>query len=353
MNLTNLQKLVSFNTQSNNSNLPLIDFCQKIFESSGYTIYKWGKGNKANLFAYKAIYGRKIILSAHSDTVPPVIGWQSDPFVLTQSKKSLTGLGVTDMKTFIAIMLEIAKNPDKQNLAFLLTFNEETDFAGAKLVDNKIIRKNDVIIIGEPTDNKFVLAAKGLSAYTVNFQGVAAHGSEPENGMSAIVDAAYFISILANNFNKIMEKYGDTSYQNQFPTLNFGTVCGGSAINIVAESAKIELEIRTTHDQTKKAFNSLMDNAIKSLKSKIAIKNNISVSPYISSLEVEYLSKIAPCQKGASYCTEANIYNKLCNNIIIFGPGQCEQAHKPNEFIEIKSVDEYLKYLTSLINMLS
>ena len=104
-----VQKLVSFDTVSRNSNLALIEWVRNYLNESGvrsHLIFD-RDGQKANLFATigpKGVPG--IVLSGHTDVVP-VDGqaWSTDPFAVTERDGRLFGRGTCDMKSFIAAVL--------------------------------------------------------------------------------------------------------------------------------------------------------------------------------------------------------------------------------------------------------
>ncbi|MGH6782199.1 MAG: M20/M25/M40 family metallo-hydrolase, partial [Sphingomonadaceae bacterium] len=106
-----LAKLVSFNTESQRSNLDLIHFCRDYLAGLGVesTIVASPDGQKANLFATvgPAVAGG-VVLSGHTDVVP-VAGqdWTSDPWTLTERDGKLYGRGTCDMKGFDATALAL------------------------------------------------------------------------------------------------------------------------------------------------------------------------------------------------------------------------------------------------------
>ena len=347
-----LKNLVAFDTQSSKSNLALIGFCQKVFKKNGYEVRVWGKGEKANLFAYKPAYGKRIVLAAHSDTVPPAVGWKSDPYTLIQKNDSLTGLGVSDMKTFIAIMLELSSTKPAQNLAFLLTYNEESDFEGASLVRRKIIGKSDTLIIGEPTEGKVYCESKGLAVYDLCFIGKGGHGSEPGKGVSSIMAAAQFICDLQKEFNSFKEDYGCNDFANPEPTLNIGLISGGEAKNIIPVKTNLSFELRTTMQDCELDFDKILNELMQKSPCKTRLKKSLSLPPFISSPGIKKIFGKRLIAKGPSYCTEANILSLLCPSTIICGPGNIEQAHKAEESITLQEIAQYREVLTRIINML-
>lgn len=352
MNLEILQKLIEFNTESSESNLPLIRYCQIIFKKAGYLTMIWGKGERANLFAYKPTYGGRVILSAHTDTVPPGNGWKSDPYKLIKQGDMLSGLGISDMKTFIAIMLELSTISDTSNLAFLLTYNEETDFEGALQVTRKVMGKSDYLIIGEPTENKIITNSKGLVVYDLKLTGIGGHGSEPDKGVSSILAAATFITRLEAEFTQLAVQFQDKSFKNPAPTLNIGLIKGGEAPNIIPEVTNISFEVRTTSKELEKGFEVLLNKLLGSLNCKFVLLKKLSLTPFIASDKIKNKLSEFKSDKGPSYCTEANILSQLCPNTIIFGPGSIDQAHKPDESISINEVIKYNELLTEVISVL-
>lgn len=74
-----------------------------------------------------------LLLYAHLDTVPPAADWEHDPFVLQQDGDVLTGLGCSDMKGGLAVILQAAAEAKPQDycLKIALGVDEEAWSAGA------------------------------------------------------------------------------------------------------------------------------------------------------------------------------------------------------------------------------
>ena len=96
-----LERLVAFNTVSDQSNLPLIAFVADYLASHAipFVIAPNAKGDKAALYAtIGPMIDGGIALSGHTDVVP-VIGqaWTTDPFKLRRDGSRLYGRGSCDM----------------------------------------------------------------------------------------------------------------------------------------------------------------------------------------------------------------------------------------------------------------
>lgn len=346
-----LKKLISFNTSADQSNLPLIYYVQKMLEKAGYNVNIFGPKENKNLFAYKKTLDSRIILATHSDTVLASDNWKSDPFRLSRIQEKFYGLGVCDVKGILAANLSLALASKQDNLAILISFNEETDFAGATLIDSKIIKSNDIVIVGEPTSNEAIFDAKGATAYKINFIGKSAHGSNPEKGNSAILALSKFVTGLITQFERMFSDKFSLKFENGNQTFNLGQISGGDAINKVAEKAKLTIEFRFTEKSYLKKFDELLNRLKGESKVKISIDKFIMIEPFSASEKIKQeLSQIyLECALGVSYCCEANFYNKLTDNCFIFGPGSINQAHRKDECIKIQEINQYQNKLKRVI----
>ena len=122
-----LEKLISFDTVSSNSNLEIISYCEKILKDAGAetTLIKNTEETKANLFATIGPVDQPgIILSGHTDVVPVTNQkWQTNPFKLTEIDNKLYGRGTADMKSFVACALYAASKASSMNLKTPLHFS--------------------------------------------------------------------------------------------------------------------------------------------------------------------------------------------------------------------------------------
>ena len=55
---------------------------------------------------------------------------------------------------------------------------------------------------------------------------------------------------------------------------------------------------------------------------------------------------------SVSFGTEAGVFNKLGLETIVCGPGNIEQAHKPNEYIEESQIIKCQNFLKNIVEYL-
>ena len=122
----------------------------------------------------------KVVFCSHLDTVPPYI----PP---TFSEEGVAGRGACDAKGQWISMYAACKELEsrgQRDFALLLVAGEEVGSVGAKAFSGSL--SAPLLVIGEPTDNIPVSAAKGTKSYDLKFTGVPFHSGYPEKGRSAV-----------------------------------------------------------------------------------------------------------------------------------------------------------------------
>lgn len=143
-----------------------------------------------------------VLLVGHTDTVPPKA---SDRGVRIEGDR-LYGLGASDMKGGLAVMIELARAiGDGAQLAVDLGFifydKEEGPWSesglGPVLEQTPWLRRADLAFCLEPSDNVVQVGCLGTLHATVAFVGKAAHSARPWQGMNAIHAGAPLLAALA------------------------------------------------------------------------------------------------------------------------------------------------------------
>ena len=243
-----LERLVSFDTTSRNSNLEIIDFISGELERAGAKTSRVpnGDGNKANLYASLGPDAEGgVVLSGHTDVVP-VDGqdWHSDPFTLQRREDRLYGRGTCDMKGFIALALAAARRATDTSrpLHFAFSYDEEVGCLGAPAMIAEIAAKLPTplaVIVGEPTNMEVVGAHKGISAFAVTVTGHEAHSSLTHLGISANMVAIGLMARLSELAQSLeSEQSHDSPFTPPHATLTIGEIQGGTAVNILARQCR-------------------------------------------------------------------------------------------------------------------
>jgi len=372
-------KLVSFDTVSSKSNMELIHFVRDYFTAHNIqsTIIPDDTGTKANLYATVGpnIEGG-IVLSGHSDVVP-VEGqpWDTDPFQVVEKNGKLFGRGTCDMKGFVGTCLAALPKMQAADLKYPIHFaiscDEEIGCSGViPMIEafDRELPKPRAVIVGEPSMMKIVNGHKGGIGFKTTVTGKDGHSSLPQYGVSAILIAARLISFLED----IEQEYKansapDCPFNPPYSTLNMGVISGGTALNIIARQCEFTWGIRSLpQDDPMDIFEKFNAYADKLLEKAHKITTEVTITtetgfnvpglkPEPEAIAEEFCAALlgANSTDVVSYGTEAGWFQSIGYSTIVCGPGSIEQAHQPNEFIEVSQVSACETFIDKLIDSLA
>ncbi len=176
----------------------------------------------------------EVVFCTHLDTVPPFFGPRED-------SEYVHGRGACDAKGPALAMLAAAREllaEGEERLGLLFTVGEETDSAGARTANERLAEpwRPRYVVVGEPTDNRFVRAHKGILKGRLLARGIAGHSSQAI-GPSAIHE-------LVGSVQRLLEEDWGVHPVLGRGTLNIGEIRGGVAANVVAERAEASVLLR-------------------------------------------------------------------------------------------------------------
>jgi len=375
-----LEKLISFDTTSRNSNMALIEFVRGYLSDLGVesTLVPNDDGTKANLYATLGPLDQPgIMLSGHTDVVP-VDGqsWNSDPWAVAEKNGKYYGRGTCDMKGFIAICLahapEFLSRGLKTPIHLAFSYDEEIGCVGVQSLIEKMQHmpiKPVMCIVGEPTSMDVSLGHKGKRSYDATFRGFETHSSLAPQGVNAIAYAAELITYMnamADRFAK--EGPFDDAYDVTHTTVHTGTIQGGTALNIVPKDCLIRFEFRNLAEHDPDSIIAEIENFARSeLEPRMqAIQPNTGIdivevtdAPGLNISPDEEVVTFVKSLAGrndhikVAFATEAGLFRERVGiPTVICGPGSIEQAHKPNEFVskdQLAQCEQFMRNLADRI----
>jgi acetylornithine deacetylase len=375
-----LERLVAFDTTSHLSNLALIEWVEGYLAEHGIASRRIvsADGAKANLLATvgPAAEGG-VVLSGHTDVVP-VAGqaWTSDPFALTERGGRLFGRGSCDMKGFIALALAAvpdflgAKLQRPAHLAF--SYDEEIGCFGAPAMIEVIGRelpRPALVVVGEPTSMEVVSGHKGIGAWRVTVTGHEAHSSRTDLGVSAVMGAARLMGELAAIAERLTREADPASiFLPKGPTLTIGTVAGGTAGNILARQCVFQFDLRGLPDDGSRgalgAFFDLARRIDAEIKARapeggVLVEQLADVPPLRAdpASEAEAFVRRLAGDNGparvASFASEAGQFQGAGLPAVLCGPGSIDQAHQPDEYVEVTQMERGALFMARLVEALS
>jgi acetylornithine deacetylase len=372
-----LTRLVSFDTESSKTNLPLIDFVEDYLTAWNVFCLRVPnpEGNKAALYATIGPTDRGgVVLSGHTDVVP-VAGqaWSSDPFTLRVDDGRAYGRGAVDMKGFCALCLALV--PDfaaadlRTPIHILLSYDEETTCLGPVEVIRRFgteLPKPTAVIVGEPTGLEIADAHKSVVTFTTVVHGSEAHSSKPALGANAVMAAAELVCEL-NRIGDEMIARGDPSgrFDPPYTTVHVGTIAGGTARNILPKECRIHWEFRGVPGLDADIIPARLarfakETALNRLNrhgpfGRIETQLETTVPGLVPEpgSEAERLALRLAGRNGTitvPFATEAGRFQAAGIPTVVCGPGSIDQAHQPDEYItldELAAGEAFLRRLAA------
>ena len=295
--------------------------------------------------------GEPLGFTGHLDTVPlGQADWSFDPLAGEIDQGRLLGRGTSDMKSGVAAIVAAALRlaglvQGRGGLLLVFTAGEEMGCMGAEHLAQTpgALSRAGGLVVAEPTGNYPMIGHKGALWLEAILRGKAAHGSMPEEGVNAIEKAARAINSLTGL------DFGQTHPQLGRPTLNVGTIQGGTKINIVPDYAAFTLDVRTLPGQFMTEAEEIIS---KRVGSEVELRRLRGADAVWTPEEDPWVQKVFAVMadllgqtiqpKGATYFTDASSLTPALGGppTIILGPGEAAMAHQTDEYCLVAKIEE-------------
>jgi acetylornithine deacetylase len=278
------------------------------------------------------LYARRgepdVVLSSHTDTVPPFVEFGED-------EQAIYGRGACDAKGIIAAMVKAAEQLLAANVSdfgLLFVVGEEAGSAGARAA-NLLPNRSRYLINGEPTESKLALGSKGALRATLKATGRAAHSAYPHMGESAIDKLLDILADLRRLRLPVDATLGPS-------TLNIGLIRGGVATNVIAPAAEAELLFRIVTDA--ETVKRLFEEAV----------NERAEIEYSFACDAVFMQPLDGFEtEVVAFTTDIPLLDNW-GKPLLFGPGSILDAHTANEKILkselLQAIDVYARMVATL-----
>jgi succinyl-diaminopimelate desuccinylase len=304
--------------------------------------------------------GKPLCLTGHLDVVPlGARAWTKDPFSGETDGDRLYGRGSSDMKAGVAAMLLACRRlagklPATPGIVVVLTAGEEGGCIGSRhLAQTQLLGKAGALVVGEPTSNYPFVGHKGSLKFHARFRGVSAHGSMPHLGVNAISKAARAVPKL-ETFDFGAQPHPVMGG----PTLNIGTIEGGSSVNAVPDAASLGVDIRTIPGM---AHHNILGR-LKDLLTDAQLDVFSDLPPVWTEPQQEWVQRVfeickpyvgeAPQARTAPYMTDAANLLKVYAGApaVVLGPGETAMAHQTDEYCSMERIRQAVEIYDALIS---
>ena len=308
-----------------------------------------------------------LVLNSHHDTVPPgdPALWFTDPLTPVVKDGKVYGRGAEDAKGCLAAMivafetLAARREALPVRVVLMAVGGEERGGLGTKVEAARGLRA-DAAIIGESTGLVPLIAHKGVLRLEVEVTGKAAHASDPEAGVNAIVAMARIVLALeglAAEIRRRAEAYTGKA------SLVVSTIGGGVALNVVPARCVISIDRRVLPTETEADANrEIVETATRALPAGAGARVEVrkvrfvppsitdASSPIVAAAEEAATAVLGRSVRAAGFtatCDMTYLVNVAKIPTIILGPDSIELAHQANECISIEqmalAVEVYVK----------
>jgi acetylornithine deacetylase len=307
-----------------------------------------------------------LLLNGHLDTVG-VEGMTIPPFGAQILGSRLLGRGACDMKGGVAALLgaarRLARVGPRPNLVVLLTADEEHASLGMARAVGEV--EADLAVVCEPTSLAVMPAHKGFIWVTAKFEGRAAHGSLPAEGIDAIRHAALFVSEL-DRYTTALERRSPHALLG-LASIHTGTIAGGTAPSVYPDRCEVQLECRTMPGTRAGEVLAELDQILDDVRRREpALRGSLEVTLARPGTEVDQGSRVVSglleaCRahrlptvvRGMTAWVDAAYLNEARIPAVCFGPGSTAQAHTADEWIDIAEIRSCAEVLETFARSLA
>ncbi len=355
-----------FDTRIDTGNRPVCERLAEFLEDAGCDVRLVpvpGRDDRVNLLARFGSGEPGLALCGHTDTVPyDETRWTVDPFTAGCRDGRLYGLGSSDMKGFLAIVAAVLARIDpaglERSVVVVGSADEESSMSGARA----LVEAGDTIapraVIGEPTGMRPVRLHKGTLMERIRLLGRSGHSSNPALGANAIDALHDVIGTLRAWRRRLREEHVDRRFDVPFPTLNFGAVRGGDNPNRICGECELHVDLRVNPGMTTGAAREELRRRVRACLEGSEVRVEFTAlfagaDPLATPADaaiVRACEAHAGCTAGSvNFCTEGPFLTALGAETVIFGPGDIELAHQPDEYLDMRHIDPAGKALRALV----
>ena len=307
---------------------------------------------------------KALVFNGHVDTVGPgdLAAWHTPPLQAIVQNGKLYGLGASDMKSGVAVMLALAAQYSQYqppiDLWFHFVGQEETSGQGTNDVmawfeKNHLQSYTQIAgILLEPTSLACIeIAHKGNIFLKLATKGESGHGSTPEViKQFSFVEMQAAIEELYALVGSWVEQYSDTILGK--PTVVLTSIMAGDVAtpNKVPDRCTATFDLRTTP--------ALHDKALDLIKNQLSdhaeVQTVYEPLPCGYTAENEHIVQLVKQITGLPITstpgsTDMLFFTALGIPAIIVGPGEKSVEHKANEFVELDKIEKTITYMNAII----
>jgi succinyl-diaminopimelate desuccinylase len=271
-----------------------------------------------------------VVLAGHVDTVPAqgnLPGRMADAAV--------HGVGASDMKGGVAVMLELARAGAPGRYLFFTREEvalEESPLPAVFATD--ALAGVRLAVVLEPTDCILHAGCLGTIQARVDFRGESAHSARPWTGTNAIHELVQGLEPLARLEPLDVELDG-LVYREVASAVR---VSGGIAANVVPALASVELNFRYAPGRTREEAEARLRTFVPSGELHV-LHHSPSAAPALTNPLVAALRELVPAVAPKQAWTPVAQFAEQGIDAINYGPGATAYAHRQDERVPVENLE--------------
>lgn len=293
------------------------------------------------------LHRTRVLVAGHLDTVP------GDASAAVIVDDELRGLGASDMKGSLAVMLELAHEtrPRSVEVTWIFYAREEIARSESGLLEIAELRPDlvvaDVALLGEPTGGVVEAGCQGTLRVGIELRGARAHTARPFTGRNAVHRMGALIARVASYQPRSVSIDG-VSFSEQLQVVS---VEGGISTNVVPDISRCTLNHRVAPDRTRdEAVAWLSDFLGDCLEEGDGIEVVDWAPGAAPSLTDERLRALvaltAQPARGKVGWTDVATFAERGIAATNFGAGDPLRAHRSDEYVTLSELDEFARVLS-------
>ncbi len=307
-----------------------------------------GRSNVIVRLAPAGSIRHRVLLAPHLDTVGlPALDELLQPRL---TGERMIGRGACDTKGCVAAMLTalltVARNgprPPQTEVLFVGLVDEENGQLGSRHYA-KHSSAADLAVVGEPTRLEVVTAHKGDVWLQLKTTGRSAHGATPQLGRNAVHAMGRVVDALETTYRVELARRSHPLLGS--PTINVGTIRGGTQPNIVPDECTIAIDRRTLPGESEASVRREITALLKrqGLRARFESLRLAPCHALETSSELPLVQALCRAARrrrtiGVHYFCDAAPLAEAGIPAVVFGPGDIAQAHTRDEWISRQSLE--------------
>jgi succinyl-diaminopimelate desuccinylase len=267
-----------------------------------------------------------IVLAGHLDTVP---AQGNIPGRIAAG--AVHGLGASDMKSGVAVMIELARAGIPARYLFFT--REEVPVSESPLpalFATDLLDGVELAVVLEPTDCELHAGCVGNVQARITFHGESAHSARPWTGVNAIHELVRGLQPLVG-LEPIDVELDGLVYREVVSAVR---VQGGIASNVVPAIASAELNMRYMQPDAEARLRELLPSGEIEV-----LSNSPFAPPGLDNARTARLRELVPTVKPKQAWTPVAQFAEQGIDAINYGPGATAYAHRVDEQVPIENLE--------------